>query len=104
MAYDHALMLSPDYSLALANRCGVLSQLEDYDQALVSCGLALQGDGRWGAQGSALAWNNQGNALFILKQYKASLRAFEKAIRVNPGINDAWYNRSIVLSQLQQQP
>ena len=102
-AYDHALVISPDYSLALANRCGVLSQLENYDQALVSCDMALKGDGRWGAQGSALAWNNRGDALFNLKKYKASLRAFEKAILIDPDLKGAWYNRALALSQIQQQ-
>ena len=102
-AYDHALVISPDYSLALANRCGVLSRLKDYDQALMSCELALKGDGRWGAQGSARAWNNRGDALFNLKQYTASLQAFEKAILVNPAVKSAWYNRQLALSRIQRQ-
>ena len=64
-AYDHSLLINPEYSLGLANRCGVLSRLEEYDLALVSCELALKGDGPWGRRGSALAWNNKGDVLYI---------------------------------------
>ena len=101
VAYDHALLIKPTHSLALANRCGVLSQLAHYDQALTSCDLALDGDGQWGVIGSALAWNNRGDVLFNLEQYQASLRSFEKALLVKPDLQTAWHNRAVVLSQLE---
>ncbi|MBE9064665.1 tetratricopeptide repeat protein [cf. Phormidesmis sp. LEGE 11477] len=100
MAYNHALLINPDYSLVLANRCGVLSRLEEYAQALNSCNLAIKGDGHWSSQGSALAWSNRGDVLFNLENYQAALRSFEQAIIVNPNYQNAWYNRAVVLSQL----
>ncbi|MEL6139826.1 MAG: tetratricopeptide repeat protein, partial [Cyanobacteria bacterium J06628_6] len=100
LAYNHALMISPDYSLVLANRCGVLSQLEEYQLALQSCDLALQVNHQWGAQGAALAWDNRGDVLFRLEDYQASLRSFEQALTVNPNYQNAWRNREVVLSQL----
>ncbi|MBF2002159.1 MAG: tetratricopeptide repeat protein [Synechococcales cyanobacterium M58_A2018_015] len=102
VAYDHALLIHPNYSLGLANRCGVLSQLGEYDQALASCDLALAGDGHWGVQGSALAWDNRGDALFNLKRYSEALSSFERALHVNPNYFNAQRNRAIVLQQLEQ--
>ncbi|MEM6452117.1 MAG: tetratricopeptide repeat protein [Cyanobacteria bacterium P01_D01_bin.105] len=102
MAYDHALLIKPNYSLALANRCGTLSKLAHYNQALSSCNLALKGDGQWDEKDSALAWNNRGAALFKLKEYRASLHSFEQALMIRPDLKSVWRNRSVVLSLLKK--
>lgn len=102
LAYNHALLLQPDYSLVLANRCGVLSQLEEYSQALASCDLALEIDSQWGIHGSALGWDNRGDALFNLKRYPEALYSFEQALVHNPGYENAYRNRQIVLTWLEQ--
>ncbi|MEO1591766.1 MAG: tetratricopeptide repeat protein [Cyanobacteria bacterium J06632_22] len=102
LAYDHALMLNPDYSLVLANRCGVLSQLESYQMALQSCDMAIEIDHLWGAQGAALAWDNRGDVLFRLEDYQASLASFDQALAVNPDYQNARRNREVVLAQLEK--
>ena len=101
LAYNHALLIEPEYSLVLANRCGVLSQLEEYSQALASCNLALEIDRQWGAQGSALGWDNRGDALFNLERYQEALYSFEQALVHNPSYENAYRNRQIVLSWLE---
>ncbi|MBE7385462.1 MAG: tetratricopeptide repeat protein [Leptolyngbya sp. SIO1E4] len=103
-AYDHALFIEPDYSLGLANRCGVLSKLGEYAQALVSCELALEKNRHWGIQGAALAWDNRGDALFNLRRYEESLRSFEQALAINPNYQNARRNRAIAQYQLGQVP
>ncbi|MEL6333675.1 MAG: tetratricopeptide repeat protein [Cyanobacteria bacterium J06636_28] len=102
LAYNHALIIQPEYSLVLANRCGVLSQLGEYYQALESCDLALEINNQWGAQGSALGWDNRGNALFNLDRYHEALRSFEQALLLNPNYQNALRNRKVVLFQLEQ--
>ncbi|MEM9482752.1 MAG: tetratricopeptide repeat protein [Cyanobacteria bacterium P01_F01_bin.116] len=102
LAYNHALIIQPTYSLVLANRCGVLSQLGEYDQALISCDLALEVNAQWGSQGEALGWDNRGNALFNLERYQEALNSFEQALSHNPGYSNAQRNRQIVLYQLNQ--
>jgi tetratricopeptide (TPR) repeat protein len=102
IAYDHALLIHPFYSLGLANRCGVLSQLEEYTQALASCDLALAGDGNWGEPGAAIAWDNRGDALFNLQRYQEALDSFERALSTNPSYQNAQRNRAIVLRRLEQ--
>ena len=102
--YDHVLMLSPRYSLGLANRCGVLSKLGQYVKALASCDLALMGDERWGMEGPELAWNNRGDVLFNLELYPESLRSFERALAVNADYKSAQLNRMIVLGHLKKVP
>ena len=102
LAYNHALLIEPEYSLVLANRCGVLSQLGEYSQALASCNLALEIDRQWGAQGSALGWDNRGDALFNLERYQEALHSFEQALMHNPGYENAYRNRQVVLTWLDQ--
>lgn len=102
LAYNHALLINPTYSLVLANRCGVLSQLGEYSQALASCDLALEIDTLWGAQGSALGWDNRGDALFNLERYQEALSSFEQALVQNPNYQNAEHNRQIVLFQLEK--
>lgn len=101
-AYDHSLLINPEYSLGLAKRCGVLSRLREYEQALISCKFALKGDGRWGRQGSALAWNNIGDVLFNLKRYQESLSSFEQALAISHNYVGAQRNRAVVLQYLQK--
>ena len=100
--YNHTLTINPDYSLGLANRCGVLSKLGHYTQALASCDLALRGDGNWGIQGPELAWDNRGDVLFNLKRYSESLLSFQQALTINASYQNAQLNRIIVLNHLAQ--
>ncbi|MEM8614005.1 MAG: tetratricopeptide repeat protein [Cyanobacteria bacterium P01_H01_bin.105] len=102
LAYNHALLIKPEYSLVLANRCGVLSQLGEYSQALNSCDLALEINSQWGAHGSALGWDNRGDALFNLERYSEALQSFDQALLHNPNYENAQRNRTIVLSQLEK--
>ena len=101
-AYDRALMIDPDYSLGLANRCAVLSKLGKYAQALLSCQLAIEKDRHWGSQGAALAWDNQGDVLFNLQRYQESLKSFEQAIALNPDYLNARRNWAITQFWLDQ--
>jgi tetratricopeptide (TPR) repeat protein len=100
-AYDRALSIEPNYSLGLANKCATLSLLSRYRQALESCDLALQGNGKWGLDGAALAWDNRGDVLFNLKRYRESLASFDRALRLNPNYSNARKNHNLVLNKLQ---
>lgn len=100
-AYNHALLIDPNYSLGLANRCAVLSLLGEYAQALVSCQLAIERDHHWGTQGAALAWDNQGDVLFNLQRYQESLQSFEQALTLNPGNLNARRNWAITQQLLE---
>ena len=102
LAYNHALLINPYYSLVLANRCGVLSQLGEFSQALVSCDLVLEINSQWGEQGSALGWDNRGDALFNLEQYQETLTSFEQALAHNPDYRNARCNGQITLLQLEK--
>ena len=99
-AYKQALDLNPKYSLAWANICGLLSQVESYDLALQACDRALLNGSHWGSDGEALAWDNKGNILFYLGRYQESLDAFNHALAANPNYSNANINRSVVLNHL----
>jgi tetratricopeptide (TPR) repeat protein len=104
LAYNHALLLNPESSLVLANRCSALSAMKRYSEALASCELALQGDGHWGFEGEILAWNNRGDVLFNLERYEESLASFERALAINPSHKEVNYNRTVVLRKLEHYP
>jgi|TARA_B100000315_G_scaffold260906_1_gene327139 Ca-activated chloride channel family protein len=46
---------------------------------------------------------NQGNALAKLKQFQDAIRAYDRAIAINPGNEDAIFNKKLVESMLQEQ-
>lgn len=54
--------------------------------------------------GSAEILYNKGNAHVQLGQWQAALEAYDRALDMQPGHEDAKYNRELVQQQLQQQP
>ena len=45
------------------------------------------------AQSSTAAWIKQGNELMNSEKYNEAIKAYEKAIEINPNDSDAWYNK-----------
>lgn len=99
-SFDNALLIKPDYSLGLANRCGILSVLGRYPEALDSCDMALLGDQQWGFSGQVLAWNNRGETLVKLKRYEEALASFQKSLAIDPHDVAAQQYRHVVLKKL----
>jgi tetratricopeptide (TPR) repeat protein len=50
--------------------------------------------------GSALAWENLGNADFMNKSYPDAFESYSKAITLKPDFADAYYNRGITNTEL----
>lgn len=100
ISFENALLLKPDYSLGLANRCGILTVLGRYPEALDSCDMALIGDQQWGFSGQVLAWNNRGDALIKLERYEEALVSFQKSLAIDPNDVAAQQYRHVVLKKL----
>jgi tetratricopeptide (TPR) repeat protein len=47
-------------------------------------------------------WNNKGNALYELKRYEDAIKAYDKAIELNPKYTDPWNNKGLVLHKLKR--
>ncbi|MEC4804531.1 MAG: tetratricopeptide repeat protein [Jaaginema sp. PMC 1079.18] len=99
-AYERAIAIAPDYSLALYNHCNVLSRVERYPEALVSCDRALAGDGRWGNIQPSFAWDTKGLILSKLGRYQDSLVAHTRAVEIDPTDPVSWYNHGVALMDL----
>ncbi len=98
-SYDQAVNLLPDYAIALAHKCAVLVQLNDYESALEFCEMALESNNNWGRQGetigSAYGWTQKSAALIGLGKYEDALAAAERAIAIAPEYSVAWNNKAV---------
>ncbi|MEP0771233.1 tetratricopeptide repeat-containing serine protease family protein [Trichocoleus sp. ST-U1] len=96
-AYDKAIALKPDYSVAWYNRGIALRNLKRYEDAIASYdkAIALKPD-------DADAWTSRGIALSNLKRYEDALASYDKAIAFKPDDSAAWYNRGYALDDLQR--
>ena len=50
--------------------------------------------------GDETAWYNKGVALYESGNYEEAIKAYDKALEINPEYADAWYNRGIALYEL----
>jgi Tfp pilus assembly protein PilF len=93
--YDHALLLNPDYALALINRGLALETLERCAEAVESYdrALAIVPD-------FTVAWLNRGNALWRLERCAEAVESYDRALAIEPDFALAWLNRGITLQEL----
>ncbi|MSQ99609.1 MAG: tetratricopeptide repeat protein, partial [Xanthomonadales bacterium] len=59
--------------------------------------------GAWSRANSADALYNQGNALAQLGEYEQALAAYDKALKLTPGMEDAQFNRDLIAQLKEQQ-
>ena len=50
-----------------------------------------------------MAWNNKGNALTNLNKSDEAIKAYDKAIEINPHNSDAWNDKGLALTNLNNQ-
>ncbi|USR91344.1 tetratricopeptide repeat protein [Phormidium yuhuli AB48] len=89
-AHNRALRLRPTYSLALVNRCADQVALNRWVEAISSCEQALEGDGRWGQLGPAIAWYNLALAQQGLERYDRSRQSLNRALELDGSLAAAW--------------
>ncbi len=88
-AYDKAIELKPDYTVAWHNRGFTLGKLGRHEEALKAFDKAIELK-----PDDARAWNNRGVALGKLGRYEEALEAHDKAIELKPDDARAWYNKA----------
>jgi Tfp pilus assembly protein PilF len=93
--YDHALLLNPDYALALINRGLALETLERCAEAVESYdrALAIEPD-------FALAWLNRGITLQELGGLAEALESYDRVLALRPDHAEALLNRASILQEL----
>jgi tetratricopeptide (TPR) repeat protein len=102
LAFEQVLQLNPTSSQAMANRCTILNQQKQYQEALTACEAALKGDNRWQEQGLGDAWTQQSLALLGLKQYERAISAADRAIALNAEDAQAYHFKAIGQWNLKQ--
>jgi tetratricopeptide (TPR) repeat protein len=93
--FGRAVEVEPNHAPAHCNRATVLSQLNQWEAALVSFDRALSID-----PGYAVAWSNRGNVLKDLRRWSDALASYDRAIARNPQLAEAHSNRGAVLKEL----
>ncbi len=100
--YEQALDSNPDFPLAESNIGSVLFirfiQEEDpllRDQALARFNRALELD-----PSLAEAYNGRASVYFALNRVRDAVRDYEKSLTLNPDLLDAYFNLSLVLTQM----
>jgi tetratricopeptide (TPR) repeat protein len=95
VAYDHAILLDPNYADAYFNKGYDLDDLKRYDEAIVAYDQAIRLNPT-----HALAYNNKGISLDNLTRYEDAIVAYDHAIRLNPNDATAYYNKGGALGNL----
>jgi tetratricopeptide (TPR) repeat protein len=78
---------------ALDGRCSAYDEKRQYDLAVIDCKAAIEQNPRY-----SYAYNNLGQALFHLNDYKNAITAFDKAIELKPDFIWSRLGRASVLS------
>ena len=76
-AYDKAIEIKPDYSLAMLYRGDTLIRLKRYEEAIASYDKAIEANGDWSILEPAHAWFGKGYALNELKQFPLNSVGFQ---------------------------
>jgi len=92
-AYDKAIELKPDYTVAWHNRGFILGKLGRHEEALKAFDKAIELKPDY-----AEAWNNRGVALGKLGRHEEALKAHDKAIELKPDDTVAGYNKACAYS------
>lgn len=102
-AADWALKLSPNYAAALGQKCQILNEKAQFQEALTTCEKALQqGDNRWDTCTPAVTWQQHGIALVGLKRYGDALSSLKIALDLQPNNADFLTNQAVILWYLQR--
>jgi len=111
-AYDHAVVLEPDYYESWDARADALNRDGQFSAALADSDRALQINSSyvqgWINRGQILynigmVYEDQKNDLTTANEYYAEqLLAFEKAIELDPGNADAWFNKGYALAGMKK--
>ncbi|WP_071453471.1 tetratricopeptide repeat protein [Gloeomargarita lithophora] len=100
---DWALKLSPNYAAALGQKCQILNEKSQFQDALTTCEKALQqGDSRWDTTTPAVTWQQHGIALVGLKRYADALSSLKIALDLQPNNGDFLTNQAVILWYLER--
>lgn len=94
ISFERALEINGDYTLALTEKCGLLSDLQRYEDAIATCDIA--------AEKTPLALNNRAVALAKTGEIEEAIASYERALANNPNDANAWTNQGILLEKLGQ--
>jgi tetratricopeptide (TPR) repeat protein len=97
---DWALQLEPNFSLAWAERCTVLSDVGSYSDAIKACEQALKTDQENDANTLATIWGTQGSLFKQLKYYDEALKSYNQALVLNPKNAENWTEYGNILGIL----
>lgn len=101
--YDQALIKKPQDSLALLYRGEALKKLGRPTSVVIeSYKLALEGNGNWGMDTPAIAWNARALTLQEAGQLELVVQSLDRALQINPKDASTWLQLGNTLRQLKR--
>jgi serine/threonine protein kinase len=97
LAYEHALAIDPNYSLAYIGKGIALRNLKRHNEALLANERAMQL-----APSDPVAYNNKSIVLNNLERYRESLIFSQRALELNAAYPAAYINMGYALGELQR--
>ncbi|MEL6320877.1 MAG: tetratricopeptide repeat protein [Cyanobacteria bacterium J06626_14] len=95
-AFEQAVRLNPESSMAQVFRCEILNQLGHYEAALDACDMAIAGDGSWGPLGIGHVWDQQSISHTHLGDFDTALALSNRAVGFLPAYAPAWTHQSAI--------
>ncbi|ACK70168.1 Tetratricopeptide TPR_2 repeat protein [Gloeothece citriformis PCC 7424] len=102
VSFQQLLRLKPESSFASIGECEVLYNLNQYEQAIGSCELALKKDQSWQNASPQRAWYFRGEAFRQLNQLENAFFSYDWAIKTDPTYSPAFSGMCLVFFQENQ--
>jgi tetratricopeptide (TPR) repeat protein len=91
-AYNTAIRITPDYTVALINKGDALMKLSKYQAAIDSYTKAMESDAKandLSFSQKAKTWKDMGDAYYALGNYQAALSSYNSVLSIDPQNSDA---------------
>ena len=92
---DEALSIQPNFSLAWAQKAGLLVVLGRNEEAVAAADNAIAGNSN-----ISEAWASRADALNNLGEYTEALYSAQQSVALDPGLAEGWANEATALGSL----
>ncbi len=94
-AFEKAIEINPQNSMAWNNKGNALTNLNKSDEAIKAYDKTIEINPH-----KSIAWNNKGLILTFLGEYNEAIKAYDKAIEINPQDSEVLNKKNTLSKQI----